>query len=200
VNFANDFLYPNINSILNFAENHDTKRINEIYKKDFKKYQMAMTLIATVRRIPELYYGSEIEMAENKNDGYASMRLDFPGGWKDDTNSAFTKTGRTPEQEKFFDFTSRLFQWRKTNEAVHFGKMTQYIPENNVYVYFRYTDKKTVMVVMNNRTAVQTLKTNRFQENIKDLKIGKEILSGKSIDLDHEIVIKGQSVLILELE
>jgi hypothetical protein len=26
----------------------------------------------------------------------------------------------------------------KTNEAVHFGKMTHYIPENNVYVYFRY--------------------------------------------------------------
>jgi hypothetical protein len=34
----------------------------------------------------------------------------------------------------------------KTNEAVHFGKMTHYIPENNVYVYFRYTDNKTVMV------------------------------------------------------
>jgi hypothetical protein len=38
----------------------------------------------------------------------------------------------------------------KTNEAVHFGKMTHYIPENNVYVYFRYTDNKTVMVLMNN--------------------------------------------------
>jgi hypothetical protein len=36
--------------------------------------------------------------------------------------------------------TLLIVQWRKTNEAVHFGKMTHYIPEN-VYVYFRYTDK-----------------------------------------------------------
>jgi hypothetical protein len=29
-NFANDFLYPNINSIMVFAENHDTKSITSI--------------------------------------------------------------------------------------------------------------------------------------------------------------------------
>jgi hypothetical protein len=56
----------------------------------------------------------------------------------------------------------------KTNEAVHFGKMTHYIPENNVYVYFRYTDNKTVMVLMNNSNEIQTIKTARFQESIKD--------------------------------
>jgi glycosidase len=60
-NFANDFLYPNINNIMVFAENHDTNRINEVYKNDFRKYQMTMALIATVRGIPQLYYGSEIE-------------------------------------------------------------------------------------------------------------------------------------------
>jgi hypothetical protein len=42
-NFANDFLYPNINSIMVFAENHDTNRINHVYQKnDFRKYQMTM--------------------------------------------------------------------------------------------------------------------------------------------------------------
>jgi glycosidase len=69
-------------------------------------------------------------------------------------------------QNQYFDFTSKLFQWRKTNEAVHFGKMTHYIPENNVYVYFRYTDK-TVMILMNNSNEIQTIKTARFQESIK---------------------------------
>ena len=199
-NFTNDFLYPNIYNILLFTENHDTKRFNEIYNKDFKKYQMAMALLATVRGIPQLYYGSEIGLAENKNDGWAAARADFPGGWKGDTNNAFTKTGRTAEQEKFFDFTSKLFQWRKTNEAVHFGKTTNYIPENNVFVYFRYTEKKTVMVVMNDSHINQTIKISRFQENIKDFKIGKDIISGKSIELNNNIVIESQSVLILELE
>jgi len=199
-NFTNDFLYPNINSIMTFVENHDTNRFNEIYKNDFKKYQMAMALIATVRGIPQLYYGSEIGMNGDKNKGDADIRKDFPGGWKGDTNNAFLKSGRTPEQEKYFDFTSKLFQWRKTNEAVHFGKMTHYIPENNVYVYFRYTDNKSVMVVMNNSATDQTLKTNRFQENIGNYKTAKDVLSGKSFDLKSEITLEPKSVLILELK
>lgn len=199
-NFTNDFLYPNPNNILTFVENHDTQRFNEIYKKDFKKYQMAMALIATVRGIPQLYYGSEIAMAGNKNEGDGAIRLDFPGGWNGDSNNAFTQKGRTAEQQQFFDFTSKLFQWRKTNEAVHFGKMTHYIPENNVYVYFRYTDSKTVMVVVNNGLTPRKIETSRFQENIKDFKLGKDVLSGKAVDLKSEFSIEGQSVLILELE
>lgn len=199
-NFANDFLYPNINNILTFVENHDTNRFNEIYKKDFKKYQMAMTLIATVRGIPQLYYGSEIGMAGNKSDGDAAIRLDFPGGWKGDTNNAFTKAGRNAEQEKFFDFTSKLFQWRKTNEAVHSGKTTHFIPEDNVYVYFRYTNSKTVMVVINNSEKNQTIKTPRFQENIQNFSAGKDVLTNKLVDLKSDIAIESQSALILELQ
>ncbi|MEY2869030.1 MAG: hypothetical protein RIR01_1510, partial [Bacteroidota bacterium] len=198
-NFTNDFLYPNTNNIMTFAENHDTQRFNEIYKKDFKKYQMAMTLLATVRGIPQLYYGSEIGMAGNKNEGDGAIRLDFPGGWQGDSNNAFTKNGRTAEQQQFFDFTSKLFQWRKTNEAVHFGKMTHYIPENNVYVYFRYTDKNAVMVIVNNGLNATVVEPKRFKENTKDFKSGKDVFSGKRIDLQHEFSIDAQSAFILEL-
>ena len=199
-NFTNDFLYPNPDNILTFVENHDTQRFNEIYKKDFKKYQMAMALIATVRGIPQLYYGSEIGMAGNKNEGDGAIRLDFPGGWNGDSNNAFTKKGRTAEQQQFFDFTSKLFQWRKTNEAVHLGKMTHYIPENNVYVYFRYTNKKTVMVVVNNNLTSKNIETKRFQESIKDFKVGKDVLSGKTVDLKGQFTLEAQSILVLELE
>lgn len=200
-NLANDFLYPNPNNIMIFAENHDTERFNEVYKNDFKKYQMAMALVATLRGIPQLYYGSEIGMAGDRNKGGdAAIRQDFPGGWKEDTNNAFLKSSRTEEQEHYFDFTSKLFQWRKTNEAVHFGKTTHYIPENNVYVYFRYTDTKTVMVVVNNSDNNQTIKTNRFQENIEKFSTGKDILSSKTIDLKQDLTIESKSVLILELQ
>jgi glycosidase len=198
-NFTNDFLYPNPNSIMTFLENHDTNRFNEIYKNDFKKYQMGLALIATVRGIPQLYYGSEIGMAGDKNKGDSDIRRDFPGGWNGDTNNAFTKSGRTAEQNQYFDYTSKLFTWRQTNEAVHFGKMKHYIPENNVYVYFRYTDDKSVMVVMNNSAKSQTIKTNRFQESIQNYKTGKDVLTGKTIDLKNDIVIDSKSVLILEL-
>ena len=200
-NFTNDFLYPNPNSIMTFLENHDTMRFNEIYKNDFKKYQLGMTLIATVRGIPQLYYGSEIGMSGNKDkSGDAAIRQDYPGGWDGDTSNAFTSAGRTSEQKQFFDFTSKLLQWRKTNNAVHFGKMKHYVPENNVYVYFRYTDSKSVMVVLNNSSKTQKIKTNRFQESIQNYTVGKEVLTGKTIDLKNEITIEPKSSLIIELQ
>jgi neopullulanase len=200
-NFTNDFLYPNPNKLLVFAENHDTQRFNEIYKNDFKKYQMAMTLIATIRGIPQIYYGSEIGMAGNKDKlGDADIRKDFPGGWNGDTNNAFTKSGRTAEQAKFFDFTSKLFTWRKNKSVIHSGKTTHYIPENNVYVYFRHNDFESVMVVINNSPESKTFKTNRFQENISKYNSGKDIPTDKSFDLKNDIQIKGKSVLILELK
>ena len=199
-NFTNDFLYPKPDNLLVFVENHDTGRFNEIYKNDFKKYQMAMTLIATIRGIPQLYYGSEIGMNGDKGKGDADIRRDFPGGWKGDSNNAFSKQGRTTEQQKFFNFSSKLFTWRKSKDVIHSGKTTHYIPENNVYVYFRYNEKETVMVVINNNSEKQILKTNRFKENIQNFKSGKEVMSGKTVDLNTDIEIEGKSTLILELK
>ena len=199
-NFSNDFLYANPNNLLIFTENHDTNRFNQIYKNDFKKYQMAMTLLATVRGIPQLYYGSEIGMDGDKNIGDGDIRRDFPGGWNGDTNNAFTKSGRTEEQNKFYDFTSKLFNWRKSKEVIHSGKMTHYIPENNVYVYFRYNEKESVMIVINNSNESQTFKTNRFAESIQNHQTGNDILSGKNIDLKSEISLEAKSVLVLELK
>jgi glycosidase len=198
--FVNDFLYENPDNLLTFVENHDTNRFNQNYKNDFKKYKMAMALLATVRGIPQLYYGSEIGMNGDKGKGDADIRKDFPGGWIGDTNNAFRKEGRTKEQSQFFDFTSQLFQWRKTNEAVHFGKMKHYIPENNVYVYFRYTEQKTVMVVLNNSATSQTIRTNRFKESIQNFTQGTDVISGKKIDLKSALTMEEKSVIVLELE
>ncbi|MDD5149942.1 MAG: glycoside hydrolase family 13 protein [Flavobacterium sp.] len=199
-NFSNDFLYPNINNLLIFAENHDTHRVNHVYNNDIRKYKMAMTILATVRGIPQTYYGSEIGMAGNKDNGDADIRQDFPGGWEGDANNAFTKEGRTFLQNQYFDFTSKLFNWRKNKSAVHFGKMTHYIPENNVYVYFRYNTSESVMVLINNSNDTRTVKTNRFQENIGNFKTGKDVITDQIIAITNEISLEPKSVLILELK
>ncbi|HLA57072.1 MAG TPA: glycoside hydrolase family 13 protein [Flavobacterium sp.] len=198
-NFANDFLYPNINNMLVMLENHDTQRFNQTYP-DFRKYQMGIALIATIRGIPEIYSGSEIGMKGDKNVGDHDIRRDFPGGWNGDSHDAFTKTGRTAEEQQYFDYTSKVFNWRKTKDVIHFGKMKHYIPENNVYVYFRYNDKESVMVVINNSTEKQVFKTARFQESLTDFKRGKDVVTGKTIDLSNEITIEPKSAFILELE
>ena len=199
-NFVNDFLYADSNNLLIFLENHDTGRFNHIYQNDFKKYQLGMTIMATIRGIPQLYYGSEIGMAGDKGKGDADIRQDFPGGWKSDTNNAFSASGRTAEQAKYFDFSKKVLNWRKSKEVIHTGKLTHYIPENNVYVYFRHNDKETVMVVINNAPDSQKLNLTRFQENIKSFTSGNDILSGKTIDLKAELSIEGKSSMIVELK
>ena len=83
---------------------------------------------------------------------------------------------------------------------IHTGKMMHYIPENNVYVYFRYNEKETVMVVINNSNEKQTIKTKRFAESIQNHQSGQDILSGKSVDLKNDIAIEAKSALVLELK
>lgn len=199
-NFVNDFLYDNPNNLLVFIENHDTGRFNEIYKNDFKKFQLGMTLLATTRGIPQIYYGSEIGMAGDKGKGDADIRQDFPGGWKNDTNNAFTNSGRTEMQKQYFDFSKKLLNWRKNKAVIHSGKLTHYIPENNVYVYFRHNDTESVMVILNNSLYSQTLNLNRFEENIKKFTSGKDIISNETLKLNNELSIEGKTALILELQ
>lgn len=198
-NFTNDFLYPNIDNILVFTENHDTQRFNHIYPK-FEDYKLATALIATVRGIPQIYYGSELGMAGNKDKGDADIRQDFPGGWQSDVKNAFTQSGRTKEQQQYFDFTSKLFNWRKDKKVMHFGKMKHYLPQNNVYVYFRYNEEESVMVIMNNATEKHQIDNSHFQESLKKFTSGKDVLSGQVFDLSKDILIEGKTVLILELK
>lgn len=199
-NLTNDFMYPNINNVFVLAENHDTHRINHLYNGDPDKYKLSMTLISTMRGIPQVYYGSEIGMLGNKDEGDGDIRRDFPGGWKGDPKNAFTKAGRNEKQQDLFEYTSKLFNWRKNAEVIHTGKLRHYIPENNVYVYFRYNEEKSVMVVINNNPENQTLKLNRFAENLKDFTSGKDILTEEIIDITaSEIKVGGKKALIIEL-
>ena len=199
-NFTNDFLYPNTNNLLTFVENHDTGRFNEIYKNDFKKYQMAMTILPQPEEFHSCITVVKLEWQEIKAKATArSDKISLVDG-KGTLIMLLQKKAEQQNKAKYFDFTSKLFNWRKTNDAVHFGKMTHYLPENNVYAYFRYNDSKTVMVVVNNSATNQTIKTNRFQENIKNYKTGKDVLSGKKFDLTAEITLEGKSAIVLELE
>jgi glycosidase len=199
-NFVNDFIYVNPDNLLIFIENHDTPRFNELYPS-FSDYQMAIAILLTQRGIPQLYYGSEIGMKGKKDLGDGEIRKDFPGGWKDDKANAFIDKGRDGEQEKYFQFTKKLLRWRKNNEVVHFGKLLQFVPEKNVYVYFRIWNDKRIMVIINNSKQRQTLDLNRFAEGINNFTSGKDVISEKSFSLkNNTIEMEPNTPLILELE
>lgn len=201
-NFANDFLYADTDNLLVFAGNHDTGRINEIYDGNLSQYKLAMALVLTTRGIPQLYYGDEIGMRGEKSKGDGDIRRDFPGGWKGDEQSAFSETTRTEEHEAYHSFTKKLLNYRKNSKVIQTGELLQYIPENNVYTYFRY-DKNNpdqrVMVVLNNNTKAQELDLSRFKEGLNNSKSAKNILTGEEISLTKTLKIEGKTPLVLEL-
>lgn len=198
---SSDFLYPDINNVMVFFENHDTERWNEIFNDDPKAYQLGLTLIATVRGIPQIYYGSEVGMRGDKNKGGdADIRRDFPGGWKSDKQNAFNPSTQTPIQKEFYQFTQKLLNWRKGKEVIHTGKTKNFFPQNDVFVYFRYNEKESVMVILNNNETEQILDLKHFAESLKGFSKGKDIISDKDFLLQNNLAIPAKTPMVVELK
>jgi len=89
--------------------------------------------------------------------------------------------------------------WRQGNKTVQFGKLTHYIPENGVYVYFRHDDKGSVMVMLNNTNEDKEVDLTRFAENIEGFKTGKSVLDKLYFDQLNKITIPAKSPLVIEL-
>ncbi|HOA09325.1 MAG TPA: glycoside hydrolase family 13 protein [Tenuifilaceae bacterium] len=196
---AHDFVYPSPNNLLIFADNHDIGRFHRDSSLALGRLKLAMAFLLTTRGIPEIYYGTEIILPGDDAKGHGDIRRDFPGGWEGDLKSAFTTDGRTNRQNEIFNYISTILNWRKTASAVHSGKLTHFIPENEVYVYFRFDDKQTVMVILNNGYQPKMLETARFSEMMKGKNSAVDIISGKVFDNLEKIQLSPRSALILEL-
>ena len=157
-----------------------------------------MSFLATVRGIPQLYYGSEIGMTGKKNVGDGDIRRDFPGGWTEDKTNAFDPNTRSEKQNNYFNFTAKLFNWRKNKSAIHTGKTMHFAPENDTYVFFRYHDNEKVMVVLNASTEDQKINVDRFSEILSEKK-GTDMLSGDVFLLEDVIELKARTPYIIEL-
>jgi glycosidase len=197
---AQDFLYKDVNNNVVFMDNHDMSRFYSMVNEDFNKYKSGMAMLLTMRGIPQVYYGTEILMKNYSNpDGL--VRSDFPGGWKGDKQNKFTKAGRTEKENEAFDFMSKLANYRKNSEALTTGKMMQFIPENDMYVYFRYTEdnKKTVMVIVNAENKAKELKTERFAERVLQSTTATNVITGEKINDIKNLNIPASTTLVLEL-
>jgi len=166
-NLTYDFLYKDPTRNVLFLDNHDISRFYSVVGENIDKYKSSLSWLFTCRGIPELYYTSEFATTGNTspNDGY--VRLDFPGGWPGDKVNKFEASGRTEKDKAIFDHVKALANFRKISSALTTGKMMQYVPEDGVYVYFRYDAKQTVMVVMNTSKTEKRIVPAKFEERTK---------------------------------
>ncbi|HSV89242.1 MAG TPA: glycoside hydrolase family 13 protein [Bacteroidales bacterium] len=175
---AMDFLYANPFNLVIFGDNHDTDRFFTRVGYDIRNLKMALTFLLTTRGIPQIYTGTELLKAAYERDGHGKMRSPFPGGWPGDPVNAFTPQGRNEQQNQVIDLMRTLLRFRKNTQALHFGRLMHFVPENNVYVYFRYDDENRIMVVMNNNDQEINLNLNRFREGLKNATEAQNLISG----------------------
>ena len=144
---ASDYLYPDANNLVTFIDNHDVGRAMFYAKSNIEKFKIAFHLLFTTRGIPQIFYGTEIGMKENEDHG--TLRKNFPGGFPNDDRNAFTKTGRTDEENDIHDFFQKMLALRKVHPALAKGELIHFPPQNDVYIYFKKADDELIMNVIN---------------------------------------------------
>ncbi|MFM9839364.1 MAG: glycoside hydrolase family 13 protein [Cyclobacteriaceae bacterium] len=194
-----DFAYANPQSNLIFLDNHDLPRFYHMVGKDLNKQKMAWVFLMTTRGTPQLYYGTEI-LEDGDYSIHPTVRRDFPGGWSGDAINIFANKGVTKDQTEATEFLKKLLQWRKNKSVIHSGKLKHYIPKDNVYVYFRTSEKEKVMVVLNGNAEAKKLDIKRYEESLGGNVKAKNSLTGEMITDLSQFSFPAYSAIILELE
>jgi glycosidase len=196
---ASDFLYPDPDNLVVFTDNHDMSRFFMQVGMDVDLFKLGIAFILTTRGIPQIFYGTEILMSHTEGNDHGHIRKDFPGGWVGDKINGFTGRGLTTRELEIKDYFKNLLNWRKNCTVIHEGKMTHFVPQDGVYVYFRHSNEGKVMVVLNKNVHETILELERFRELLDRGVKGRDVISGKEIELNDEIILAPITPMIIEL-
>lgn len=195
---ANDFHYVRPKDIMVFPDNHDMSRIFTQLKGDISNTKMALATYATMPRILQMYYGTEILMSDFEKPGdHGLVRTDFPGGWEGDIKNGFTGEGLSDDEKDMQSFVSKLLNYRKESKAIHEGKTIHFAPFNGTYMLTRTFGDETVVLILNKNEEPITLDLERYTEIGLDGKTLKNIISDESIIWKDSIKLNEKGCIIL---
>jgi len=196
---AQDAVYQDPTKLVTFLDNHDHNRFLSEVGDDLGKYKLGLTWLLTTRGIPSMYYGTEILMKNFKDPTDAEVRKDFPGGWPGDAADKFTAAGRSPRENEAFDFVKKLATYRRTHPALHSGRLMQYLPQDGLYVYFRYDATGTVLVATNATDKPAALPTARFAERMAGFSKARNVLTDEVLGNIATVQLPAKTAVVLEL-
>ncbi len=197
---AQDQLYKDPSRNCIFLENHDMNRILSELRDDQEALKLATGMLLTLRGIPQLYYGTEVLMKNFKNPSDAEVRRDFPGGFPGDSVNKFTASGRSASENDYFNFLRKLANYRQRSTAIASGKMLQYQPRENVYVYFRYNGTQRLMCVVNPNKEAKSLLLSPYAEGLAGKTSGREILTDERMSLTGQLAVPAKSFMLISLD
>lgn len=188
-----DYMYADVFKLLTFLGNHDMARIADVVKdRDPRRIKLAYVLLATMRGIPQVLYGDEYAMkSKGAPDNHSLLRAPLPQGDQ-----------VTPAMQDMFNFQSRLFQWRKVEPVLHFGRTMHFMGRNNTYAFFRYNDDEAVFVFANAAEEPRTIPTETYAEILSKYNaVGFNPLTGEVVDLSRkDIEVPALSTVIVKLK
>lgn len=159
-----DSLYPHPERLVTFIGNHDTTRFITEAGGSVAMLRLAQGLTITLRGTPLIYSGDEIGMVGGKD---PDDRHDFPGGFPGDVHDAFTRTGRTAQEQDIFSWTSEMLALRKKLPALEGGSQQDLFADNDAFAFVRSTAGESgcdvnrnadrVFVVVNKAAAAETI-------------------------------------------
>jgi len=87
-----------------------------------------------LRGTPQIYSGDELGMAGGKD---PDNRHDFPGGFAGDAHDAFTRAGRTANEQEVFAWTSGLLALRESHPAFQTGLEQNLFADEDGFAFVR---------------------------------------------------------------
>ena len=198
---SQDIVYADPMHLLTFLDNHDTQRFAPNRESAMKsyRYRQALTLLLTLRGIPQLYYGDEIAMYADKSKGDGALRQNFPGGFCGDTINGFTGEGLAYWQKEQYEFARRLLNWRKGNDAIGKGQFKHFAVRKGTYVYARQYEGHTVTVLINGTDTPQCVDLSDYREVLPKNE-AFDVVSGKPVRLDKKLQMGVRGIYILDFD
>lgn len=196
---VNDRLYSNPNNLVIFPDNHDMDRVFTQMDEDFDLWKMAMVYYATMRGVPQFYYGTEVLMSNKGTSSHGVIRSEFQGGWTDHTKNYFNQTGMTSDEKEAQDFTKQLLNWRKSADAIHNGSLIHFAPSDGVYIYARYSDEDQVLVIFNKNDKVKSIGLDRFDEILNGYSSMENVMTKEKIELRTTLALPKRSAQIFQM-
>jgi glycosidase len=161
-----DVLYPHPERLVIFLGNHDTKRFLSEPGANPQALRIGFGLLATLRGMPQLYYGDEIEMTGGDD---PQNRKDFPGGFPGDAANAFTGAGLSADARSMQDWVRSLIQLRDRTPELQTGKLRTLLANDSTLAFVR---------AMQTGTGCSTAPTD-----VRYLVVVNNSMQGSSVDL-----------------
>ena len=196
---ANDFHYTDPKRLMIFLDNHDMDRVATQLGGSLSKIKMALTLLLSMPRVAQIYYGTEVLLNNDDRPGdHGVIRADMPGGWSGDQTNAFIKKGLNHDQEKLYDFLSALLTMRKTDPLWTEGNVTHFAPKDGIYTIARHYMDRVILFIFKKGVEPSMVDLNGYKELYKGEMEFRFLLNNGEIEMPSSLRLQSEGVYIIE--